>query len=112
MRLDDDDKKMLNGDMGPAKKMGMEMLVAIGKIYGAEKLIPIKSAHVAGLSLRSHGIAGMEWIEDIARKGAQVVVPTTCNVVGIDRTRDLGLPKDWCEYQDRIGKGYENSGCY
>lgn len=112
MKLDDDDKRILDGAEGPTYRMAMEMLVGLGKIYGAEKLIPIRSAHVAGLSLRSHGVAGMEWIEETAAAGARVKVPTTLNVIGVDRSRDLGLPQDWCEKQLRIGRGYERAGCY
>lgn len=112
MKLNDEQKAMLNGEMGEGKRVAMEMLYAIGNVYGAENLIPIKSAHCAGLSLKSHGIAGMKWVEDMAAKGAKVVVPTTMNVVGVDRSRDLGLPKDWVEHQMRIEKGYEAMGCF
>ncbi len=112
MKLDDADKRILDGAEGPTYRMAMEMLVGLGKIYGAEKLIPVRSAHVAGLSLRSHGVAGMEWIEETAAAGARVKVPTTLNVIGVDRSRDLGLPKDWCDKQLRIGLGYERTGCY
>ena len=112
MRLNDEQKAMLNGDMGEGKRVAMEMLYAIGNVYGAEDLIPIKSAHCAGLSLKSHGLAGMKWVEDMAAKGAKVVVPTTMNVVGVDRSRDLGLPMDWVEPQMRIEKGYEAMGCF
>ena len=112
MKLDDGDKRILDGTDGPTYRMAMEMLVGLGKIYGAEKLIPVQSAHVAGLSLRSHGVAGMEWIEETAAAGARVRVPTTLNVIGVDRSRDLGLPKDWCEKQLRIGQGYERTGCF
>lgn len=112
MKLTDQQKRMLNGEQGEPVQVAMEMLCALGDIYGAEKLIPIKSAHCAGLSLKSHGIAGMEWVEDMARKGARVVVPTTMNVVGVDRSRDLGLPESWVEPQMRIQRGYEAMGCY
>lgn len=112
MKLDDGDKRILDGADGPTYRTAMEMLVGLGKIYGAEKLIPVQSAHVAGLSLRSHGVAGMEWIEETAAAGARVRVPTTLNVIGVDRSRDLGLPKDWCEKQLRIGQGYERTGCF
>lgn len=112
MRLTDQQKRMLNGELGEPVQVAMEMLNALGDIYGAEKLIPIKSAHCAGLSLKSHGIAGMEWVEDMARKGARVVVPTTMNVIGVDRSRDLGLPAEWVEPQLRIQRGYEAMGCY
>ncbi len=112
MRLTDQQKRMLDGELGEPVQTAMEMLKALGDIYGAEELIPIKSAHCAGLSLKSHGIAGMEWVEDMARKGARVVVPTTMNVIGVDRSRDLGLPPEWVEPQLRIQRGYEAMGCY
>ena len=92
MKLTDEEKRMLGGEPGQPVKMAMEIVVAIGEIYGAEKLIPIKTAHIAGLSLKSHGIAGMEWVEDIAKSGAKVCVPTTLNVIGVDRSRDLKMP--------------------
>lgn len=111
MYLTDTQKKMLDGEQGEPVQVAMEMLCALGEIYGAENLIPIKSAHCAGLSLKSHGIAGMHWVEDMARKGAKVTVPTTMNVIGVDRSRDLGLPADWVEHQLRIEKGYEAMGC-
>lgn len=112
MILHDDDKRVLDGEEGEARRLAMEMLVALGKIYDAEKLIPIQSAHVAGLSYRSHGDAGMHWIEETADSGARVSVPTTLNVIGVDRSRDLGLPGEWCDKQLRINDGYVRTGCY
>lgn len=112
MYLNDKQLRMLNGEKGEPVQVAMEMLCALGEIYGAEQLIPIKSVHCAGLSLKSHGIAGMNWVEEMAAKGAKMVVPATMNVVGIDRSRNLGLPKGWVEHQMRIQKGYEAMGCY
>lgn len=112
MKLSDDEKRMLNGDYGQPVKTAMEILVAIGEINSAEKMIPIKSAHVAGLSLKSHGIAGMEWAEDMAKSGARVTVPTTLNVIGVDRSRNLGLPEEWNAHQLRIENAYECMGCF
>jgi predicted aconitase len=112
MKLTDEEKRILDGKQGAPYKMAMEMLVALGKIYGADKMIPVKSAHCAGLSLKSHGIAGAEWAEDLAKSGARVCVPTTMNVVGVDRSRDLGLPADWTTNQMRIENAYECMGCH
>ena len=112
MKLTDEEKRMLDGESGQPAKMAMDIVVAIGEIYGAEKLIPIQTAHIAGLSLKSHGIAGMEWVEDIAKSGAKVCVPTTLNVIGVDRSRDLKMPADWSTNQMRIEKAYECMGCY
>ena len=103
---------MLDGGQGEAVRTAMEILMALGEIYGAEKLIPVQSAHVAGLSLKSHGLAGTEWAEDMAKRGARVCIPTTMNVIGVDRSRDLSLPEAWVRDQLRIEKAYEHMGCF
>lgn len=111
MKLTYEQSEMLKGSKGEPIQIAMQMLSTIGEIYGADKLIPVKSAHCAGLSLKSHGIPGMEWAEEMAAKGAKMVIPTTMNVVGVDRSRDLGLPNEWVEPQMRIQKAYEAMGC-
>lgn len=112
MRLTDEEKRMQNGECGQPVKMAMDILVALGEIYDAEKMVPIKSAYVAGLSLKSHGIAGTEWAEDLAKSGARTRVPTTMNVIGVDRSRNLKLPAEWTKNQMRIETAYEEMGCY
>lgn len=112
MYLTDEEKRMLSGEMGEPLRFAMEMLSTLGEINDAEKMIPIKYAHVAGLSFKTHGIAGMEWAEDMADKGARVVVPTTYNVSAVDRSRDLGQPEFWVTHQLRIGKAYERMGVH
>ncbi len=112
MNLSDREKKMLDEGNGEPVRKAMEILVALGKIYDAEDMVPIRSAHIAGLSLKSHGDAGLEWVENMAAENARVQVPTTLNVIGVDRSRDLGLPEDWCRKQKRIGWAYERMGCF
>lgn len=112
MKLTDKEKRMQGGEFGQPVKMAMDILIALGEIYGAEKMIPIRSAHCAGLSLKSHGIAGTEWAEDLAKAGAKTVVPTTMNVIGVDRSRDLKMPEHWTHNQIRIENAYEQMGCY
>ena len=112
MQLTDIEKRMLNGEQGEPVRLAMEIITALGEIYGAERLIPVKSAHIAGLSLKSHGLAGTEWAEDLAAKGARVCVPTTMNVVGVDRSQDLKLPAEWSRNKLRIETAYECMGCF
>lgn len=88
------------------------MLVTLGRVYDAPYLIPVRSAHVSGLSVRTLGEAGIRWAEDMAAAGARVRVPTTMNVIGIDRAHDLGLPPDWVARQKRVMAAYEKMGCY
>lgn len=111
MYLTDEEKRMLDGEYGEAQQLGMKILNAIGKIYDAEKLIPVRHAHVAGTSYKTMGKPGVEWLEDLVAKGAKVRVPTTLNAIAIDRATDLGLPDEIVEYQMRINNAYEAMGC-
>ena len=112
MFLTDEEKRMIDGEFGEPLQFAMEMLNTLGEINGAEKMIPIKYAHVAGLSYKTHGDAGIRWVEKMASLGAKVRVPTTYNVCAVDRTRDLGQPDSWVIPQLRIGQGYMNMGIY
>lgn len=114
MQLTDEEKAMLDGCRGEPVRKAMEILRAIGTIYGADRLIEVKSAHVAGLSYKSHGDAGLEYVQDLASEGARVVIPTTTNVIGVDRCkwRSLGLPEQWAMKQLAIMDAYERMGCY
>ncbi|MGQ0796861.1 MAG: aconitase X, partial [Methanobacteriota archaeon] len=89
----------------------MRILVAIGDLYGAERLVRIASAHVSGASLKMIGDPGLEFLEDFART-ARVVVPTTVNPLGTDlrQWRELGVPPEFAEKQARIARAYEAMG--
>ena len=47
MLLTDDEKRMLEGEFGSGIQKAMELLYALGKVFEADKLIPITRAHVA-----------------------------------------------------------------
>ena len=112
MYLTDQEKRMLNGECGEPLRFAMEMLSTLGEINGAEKMIPIRFAHVAGLSFKTHGIAGLRWVENMADMGAKVVVPTTYNVCAVDRSRDLGQPEYWVKNQLATGIAYQRMGIH
>lgn len=52
MQLDPEDEKILAGEQGETRQKMLELLVALGKVFGAERLVPIKSAQVSGASTR------------------------------------------------------------
>lgn len=112
MFLTDEEKRMLNGECGEPLRFAMQMLKTLGEINGADKMIPIKHAHIAGISFKSHGVAGTEWAEEMADKGARVAIPTTYNVSGCDRSQDLGSPERWVTYSRRICAAYERMGIH
>lgn len=52
MYLTDEEKRMLDGEYGYGPQIGMKILVAVGKVYDAEKMIPVHHAHVAGTGFK------------------------------------------------------------
>lgn len=111
MYLSREEEKMLNGEFGYAKQVAMEILVALGEIYNAEKMISIKSAQTSGVSYKNLGEAGVEWIEELARDG-RVEVYTTLNPAGMDieRWEEMGISRDFAEKQIRIINAYTKMG--
>ncbi|ACJ16001.1 hypothetical protein, conserved [Thermococcus onnurineus NA1] len=83
MYLTKEEELILAGEYGYALQKAMEILVALGEIYGADRLIPIKSAQVAGVSYKNIGDAGIEFLRDFVEAGAKVSVYTTLNPAGI-----------------------------
>lgn len=94
-----------------AQRKALQLLVALGELSGAERLVPITSAHVSGASYKLIGDPGLEFLEDFARD-AQVAVPTTVNPLGTDlrQWRDLGVPEAFAAKQARIARAYETMG--
>lgn len=89
----------------------MEILVALGEIYGAERLLPIGSAQVAGVSYASLGDAGLELLEAWARDG-RVACHADLNPAGMDLVAwgQHGIPEEFAERQLRIVHAYEAMG--
>ncbi|MBS7619239.1 aconitase X catalytic domain-containing protein [Candidatus Bathyarchaeota archaeon] len=112
MFLTREEEEMLGGEYGPAVAKSIELLVAVGKIFEAERLIPIESAHVSGVSYKNLGDAGLEFLEEQADLGAKVRVKTTLNPAGmdLDRWMDLGVPEDFAVKQMRVIKAFKNIG--
>ncbi|MBO3802310.1 MAG: aconitase X catalytic domain-containing protein [Candidatus Brockarchaeota archaeon] len=80
---------------------------------GAKGCVPIKSAHVSGVSYANIKEAGMEFLEDVAKSGVKVKVATTtnpgCAEIGA-RSNRYGLDKELIENQRRIVRALEKIG--
>ncbi len=103
------EEKLFNGERGATYQKAIEILTALGDIYGADRLIPIKSAQIAGVSYKTIGDAGLEWISDLKGK---VSVPSILNPAGMDREcwREMGISEDFAQKQEKIIKAYEALG--
>lgn len=112
MYLTQEEEKMYSGEYGPAVEKSMEILVALGDIYEADGMVEIVSAQISGVSYKTIGDAGLEYLEDLAGEGAQVVVPSTLNPAGVDldQWKELGFPAEFTKKQLLIVEAYRKMG--
>ncbi len=111
MKITEEEKKMLSGEQGKAVKKSMEILVALGDIYGADSLIPVASVQVSGVSYANLGDAGLDFLAEMAKDG-KVRVKTTLNPAGMDMEnwKALGIDEDFAEKQKKVIEAFENMG--
>ncbi|MDI6825861.1 MAG: aconitase X catalytic domain-containing protein [Candidatus Aenigmarchaeota archaeon] len=111
MYLTREERKMLDGEEGYAVKKSMEILVALGEIFGAEKLIKISSVQVAGVSYHNLGDAGLEFLNELAKDG-KVKVLTTLNPAGMDLEdwKKLGISEDFAKKQNLVIDAFRKMG--
>ncbi|MDD1773268.1 MAG: aconitase X catalytic domain-containing protein [Methanomassiliicoccales archaeon] len=111
MFLTRDEEAVLNGEKGSGAQRAMELLVAIGTVYDAERLIPIKSAHLSGVSYKMIGEGGLGFLTDMAMD-AKVAVKTTLNPAGMDlaRWKEMGVSERFAARQLDIIDCYSRMG--
>jgi predicted aconitase len=109
MQLDRDDEQILAGEQGETRQKMLELLVALGKVFGAEQLVPIKSAQVSGASYKTIGKYGLEWLNSL---DAKAVVPAVLNPIGMPRTRwqEMGVDPDFAVKQQAVVAAYARLG--
>jgi predicted aconitase len=101
---------MLRGDFGPAVKMAMSIVARMAEVADAKELLDISGAHID--STVYIGEAGLEFAERMASLGAQVTVPTTLNVSGLDEHhwQEWAVPSDWARQAHRQMVAYQSMG--
>ncbi len=111
MMLTSEQQAMLDGKHGWPKQIALRMLAAVGRACDAESLIPVGSVHL-GLSGVSMGETGMRFVEALAGKGATFVVPTTLNILSVDRGSVGTIPaiREQEQVQLRIARACETMG--
>ncbi len=102
---------MLDGTKGPADQMAMRIISRMAGIVGADRLMDITGAHID--SSLYMGEATLEFAEKLANLGAQVKVPTTLNVSGVDEAawQEWAVPASWAEKARLQMAAYERMGC-
>ncbi len=95
---------MLDGEMGEAVQLAAEVVVKVAEALGAERLVPVKNAHVSGISFKNIGEAGLDFLKSLASKNAKFTVPTTINPAGFDlkKWREMNVDDDFFVKQHEI----------
>lgn len=112
MILNDREQRMLNGDEGYPVQKAMQILVQLGDIYGAQRMIPISKAHMPGSSVVVAGEAGTKFVEKMGEKGGKFRTFTTLNTGAVDMEswQELGYSEEVYQFQLRLTKAYERLG--
>ncbi|NLY75161.1 MAG: DUF521 domain-containing protein [Firmicutes bacterium] len=111
MNLTDEEKRMLDGEYGETVGKCMKILVALGEIYGAEKMIEIHNVHSPGVSYRVAGDAGLNYVKEASEQACFKVL-TTLNTIGIDSENweKVGFPSEFSKKQLELSAAYLKMG--
>ncbi|MFW9845156.1 MAG: aconitase X [Candidatus Thorarchaeota archaeon] len=111
LELTAEERDMLEGKHGRATQKAMEIITTLGEIYGAERLIPVTSVQIAGVSYHNLGEAGLEYLSEMAEDG-QTRVLTTLNPAGMDMLEweKHGISEEFAENQQRVVDAFSKMG--
>ncbi|WP_077002418.1 aconitase X catalytic domain-containing protein [Variovorax sp. KK3] len=112
MVLTDEETAMLDGDKGPAVQKAMQILVALGESFGAERLVAINNVHMAGSSVLVAEEAGTRFVEDIRKQGGKFITRVTTNPTAVDpvKWKEIGIPESDSILQTRLTDAYAGMG--
>ena len=111
MDLTKEEEAALKGEFGPTLEMAYRILVATGEATDAERLIPIKWAHLSGVNYNTIGDAGEQFLSELSKEG-RVTVKTSLNPMGydIDTVAKYDLDDKFIQKQESIRRSYERMG--
>ena len=113
MFLTKKEQEMCDGEYGESIRKSMDILVALGDIYGAPELVDITSAQVSGVSYKTIGDAGLEYLQDLAKDGSgKASINASLNPPGtdLDNWKELGFPEYFAVKQNEIVDAYADLG--
>jgi hypothetical protein len=112
MQLTPEEQALLDGEGSPAAQKAMQILTTLGRIYGAERMLPVSSVQIAGVSYDNLGEAGLAWLAEMASKGGRARVFSTLNPAGMDveNYETLGISENFAEKQRQVLAAFEAMG--
>lgn len=111
MHLTKEEEWVLRGKSGEVKRKAMELLVTLGDLANADRLIEIGSVQISGASYKTISDAGVDFLEEFA-KDAKVIENTTLNPIGMDREnwKRMRIRESFAKSQLRVLEAYEKMG--
>jgi predicted aconitase len=86
MRLNDEERAMLAGELGEPRRWAIQHQIAVGEFFDAADLVPVSQAHIMA-DTESLGEAGVGFLEGLAatpEPARRVRVPTLTDPRGLD----------------------------
>ena len=106
-----EEEQIYDGEFGWANQICMKILIRLGDLFNATRLIPISSAHVSGVSYKTLGDAPIGFLKSLADANGKAKVKATLNPQSFS-PEYLGkkLPKNIREKQFTILEQFERMG--
>ena len=86
MRLTDEERAMLDGELGEPRRWAIAHQIAVGEFFDAADFVPVSQAHIMA-DTESLGEVGVRFLEGLAgapKNERRVRVPTITDPRGID----------------------------
>jgi hypothetical protein len=102
----------LDGSYGELVAKITRVLVTLGNLKGAARMVPISSAHTSTMIYHSSGDEGQDFLEELAASGVKFAVPTSVDPVSVDieKYADIGIPEDYARAQMRSVRAFAELG--
>jgi hypothetical protein len=111
VELTREERTWLDGGAGEGTRVALDLVVRMGELFGAERLLPVAQAHIDACLYTND--AGLEFAERMVALGARVRVPSTLNVTARDvrRWEAFRVPAEFAEKSRRVEAAYLALGC-
>lgn len=110
IELTEQDQALLDGELGKAAQVAMQIVLRMAELQGARSLVDVTQAHIDGCIYT--GPASLRFARQLVQWGAKVRVPTTLNSISVDqrRWRELGVNPALGEPASALGDAYMAMG--
>ena len=112
MKLTREEQEILDGKKNDTAQKAMELLVAVGECYLAERMVPVTSVHMSSVNPVTAGKGGTKFIKDLAERGGKFVIPATTNVASIDpwAWQEMGFSEEIHREHEGLSGAIEKMG--